>query len=192
MKKLGTVELKTERLILRRFREADAELMYANWASDPEVTRYLTWTPHESVDSTCELLKLWAAEYEDPNKYNWAIEYSGSLIGNISLVQVDDNSERGAIGYCMAKKYWGKGIMTEALREVLRFCFEEVGFYRIEGAHAEANVGSSRVMEKCGLRYEGTLREHFKLLSTGERANIVQRAILRGDYFASSGVVKRK
>lgn len=192
MKQLGTIELKTKRLILRRFKESDAEQMYTNWASDPEVTRYLTWAPHESADATRELLKLWAEWYNKSDYYNWAIEYGGELIGNISLVYVDEHSERGGIGYCMAKKFWGKGIMTEAFCEVLRFCFEEVGFYRIEGSHAEANVGSSRVMEKCGLRYEGTFREHYKLLSTGERVNIVSRGILRGDYFAQKALGERK
>lgn len=191
MKHLGTVKLKTDRLILRRFCESDAEQMFANWANDPEVTRYLTWTPHENVECTRALLRLWVEQYKNPDNYNWAIEHDGELIGNISLVQVDENSERGTLGYCMAKKQWGKGVMTEALREVLRFCFEEVGFYRIEGAHAVPNIGSSRVMEKCGLLYEGTLREHFRLLSSGERVDIVTRGILCGDYFADKKRAER-
>ena len=72
--------------------------------------------------------------------------------------------------------------MTEALREVLRYLFEEVGFYRLNGCHAAENIGSSRVMEKCGLSYEGTRRKFMRLLSTGERVDIVERGILREDY----------
>ena len=74
--------------------------------------------------------------------------------------------------------------MTEALDEVLRFCFEEVGFHRIEICHAAQNPASGRVMEKCGLKYEGTKRKSFRLLSTGEWADLVVRAILEEDYFA--------
>ena len=72
--------------------------------------------------------------------------------------------------------------MTEAFREVLRYCFEEVGFYRINGSHAAANFGSARVMEKCGLVPEGVRRGAFRLLLTGERVDIVERGILREEF----------
>lgn len=88
------------------------------------------------------------------------------------------------VGYCLSRKHWGKGIMTEAYREVLRYLFEEVGFHRIESSHAVPNPASGRGMEKCGLLYEGTFRKEFRLLSAGEWADIVHCAILSEDYFA--------
>lgn len=184
MNRLGTKILTTERLLLRPFRESDAEEVFENWAHDPEVTKYLTWTPHKSVEETRDVLKAWEAQYQSPDTYHWAIAFGGELIGDITLLCVTEWLETGTVGYCMMKKFWGKGIMTEAFREVLRFAFEEVELRRVQGAHAKANVGSSRVMEKCGLRYEGMRREGFRLLSTGEWIDIVDRAILRSDYFA--------
>lgn len=185
----GTKILRTKRLTLRPFTVKDAEEMFENWANDPEVTRYLSWQPHGNVELTRALLTQWEEDSKDPANYNWAIVlHEGEkdiLIGNISLLQADEFNERAIVGYCMAKRYWGKGIMTEAFSEVLRYAFEEVGFNRIIGHHAAANIGSGKVMEKCGLIYEGTMREHSRLRSTGERADIVERAILRKDYFGN-------
>lgn len=182
MKHLGSKALTTERLVLRPFRRDDAEAMFENWASDPEVTKYLTWTPHRSVEDTRALLTLWEEESKKEDNYHWAITLGGELIGDIALMDVRD--ERAVAGYCLCRRFWGKGIMTEALGEVLRFCFEAVGFHRIEICHAAENPASGRVMEKCGLKYEGTKRKSFRLLSTGEWADIVVRAILEEDYFA--------
>ena len=178
--------METARLILRPWKQSDAEEAFANWMNDPEVTKFLTWTPHGDISVTRALLKTWEEEYASPDVYHWAIvlKEGNVLIGDICVMHADDYQERGELGYCMCKAWWGKGVMTEALSEVLRYCFEEVGFYRIDGTHAAKNIGSSRVMEKCGLQYEGTRRSYFRLLSTGERVDIVQRGILREEYFA--------
>lgn len=184
MKNLGTQELKTERLTLRAFRVSDAEEMFANWANDPEVTKYLTWQPHGDVSVTRQLLALWEEEAKKPETYNWAMVHEGELIGNVSILNVNDFQEKGTLGYCMAKKRWGKGLMSEAVKEVLRFCFEEVGFARVSGEYAAPNIGSGRVQEKCGLSYEGTRRKFFRLPSTGERVDIVMRGITKEDYFS--------
>lgn len=183
MEQKGSKILTTERLVLRPFRADDAEEMFANWASDPEVTKFLTWTPHVNVGVTRQLLAIREEGSKRPNYYHWAITMDGAIIGDIELGMIGW-SETGNLGYCLAKKFWGKGIMTEALREVVRFAFEEVGLQRIEGMHAKCNYGSSRVMEKCGLLYEGTRRKGFRLPSTGEWVDIVVRGILREDYFA--------
>lgn len=188
MQNLGTKVLHTPRLTLRPFSVSDAEEMFETWANDPEVTKYLTWEPHGNINVTRILLSAWEEQTNDPACYNWAIVIrdgkKDKLIGSISLNCAPEEQERASLGYCIAKRYWGKGIMTEALSEVLRFAFNEVGFYRITGQHAAENYGSARVMEKCGLRYEGTLRKHFRLNSTGEHVDIVTRAILRDEYKA--------
>ena len=184
MRHCGSKILKTERLTLRPFRVKDAEAMFENWAQDKEVTKYLTWTPHKSAEETRELLTLWEEESKSPNVYHWAIEFEGETVGDISLVSVDEQNEKAIVGYCLSRKHWRKGIMPEALEEVLRYLFVEVGFQRIESSYAVPNPASGRVMEKCGLLYEGTFRKSFRLLSTGEWVDIVHRAILREDYFA--------
>ena len=97
MKPMGTKTLETDRLILRKFTPEDAEDMYENWASDPEVTKYLTWPVHTSVDVTKKLLEIWVQRYRDDNSYNWAIEYkeTGRVIGNISVVKLKSRGKRG-------------------------------------------------------------------------------------------------
>ena len=185
MQHKGTKPLETERLLLRPWKESDAGAAFAHWMNDPNVTKYLTWTPHEEIAVTRALLKTWEEECRAINCYHWAIVLKDGnvLIGDLNILQVDDWNERGEIGYCLGKAWWGNGYMTEALREVLRYLFEEVGFYRLNGCHAAENVGSSRVMEKCGLIYEGIRRKFMRLPSTGERVDIVVRGILREDYF---------
>ncbi len=184
MEHRGTKVLETERLILRPWRETDAEEAFENWMNDPEVTKYLTWRPHGDIAVTRMLLSAWTEEAGEINNYHWAIVLKEGrvLIGDISVMHVDEYQETGNVGYCMGRCWWGRGLMTEAFREVLRYCFKEVGFYRVSGSHAADNIGSARVMEKCGLKTEGTRRRAFRLLLSGERVDIVDRGILREEY----------
>ena len=156
----GTVKLETERLILRRFVIEDAKAMYENWASEDEVTKFLTWPTHSSVEDTRFVLNQWINSYEKPDFYNWAIELkeTGDLIGNISVVQIKENIEGAVLGYCMGTKWWGQEIMPEAGKAVIKYLFEEVGFHRIAADHDKNNPKSGRVMQKLGMTYEGTLR----------------------------------
>ena len=90
MKHLGTKTIETRRLVLRKFTLSDAEPMYRNWASDPEVTRYLLWPAHESEEETKGILKGWIAAYEKPEKYEWCIELKeiGEAIGSIVVLKI--------------------------------------------------------------------------------------------------------
>ena len=158
----GTGYLETDRLILRRFVIEDAEAMYRNWASEDEVSKFLTWPTHSDVGETKTLLSSWIVNYEKPDFYNWAIELKeiGEVIGNISVVGAIDEKVAGAdLGYCMGTKWWGQGIMPEAGKAVIRYLFEEVGCNRIAAVHAKDNPKSGRVMQKIGMTYEGTLRQ---------------------------------
>ena len=118
-------ELQTERLLLRKLRADDAQRIFDFWASDPAVTRYITWPPHESVEVTKAVMAGWLAEYEKPDCYRYGIELkeSGELIGMIDVV-----GYRGGcpvIGYCSGHPVWGHGYMTEALRAVCPMLFDE-------------------------------------------------------------------
>ena len=101
MKHLGTKTIETRRLVLRRFTLSDAEPMYRNWASDPEVTRYLLWPAHESEEETKGILKGWIAAYEKPEKYEWCIELKeiGEAIGSIGVVMVNEKVQSMEVGY---------------------------------------------------------------------------------------------
>ena len=161
MKHLGTKTLETERLILRKFLQEDAQAMYDNWASDPEVTKYLTWPTHSSVEISAMVAKDWVENSVKADYYQWAIvpKDFGQPIGSISVVDIHEKAEAVEVGYCIGKAWWGKGIVTEAFGSVIRFLFEEVGVQRVGARHDTNNPASGKVMSKCGLRYEGTLRK---------------------------------
>ena len=162
MKHLGTVTLETERLTLRKTLENDWEPMFSNWANDERVTRFLTWEPYESA----EQLKTTYHQYlldnqEKPDFYDWKIilKELNEPIGAISVVKLREDIEEAEIGYCLGCRWWHRGIMTEAFQRVIQFLFEEVGVNRITATHDPRNPHSGDVMKKCGLRYEGTLRQ---------------------------------
>ena len=160
MNKAGTQRIETHRLILRRFTVEDAEDMYVNWASDPEVTRFLTWPPHAGVEVTRFVLNDWVSRYEDGSYFQWAIQLkdTGAVIGSIAVVKLIEDLEAAEIGYCMGRAYWGQGIMPEALRAVIDFLFDTVGLNRIAACHDVKNPKSGRVMEKAGMTREGVQR----------------------------------
>lgn len=164
MEHQGTIKIETNRLILRKFKIEDADIMYRNWASDDEVTKYLTWPTHKNVNETRSILAGWVERYSDPAFYNWVIVLKeiGEPIGNLSVVKYDEKTASAAIGWCMGKRWWGQRIMPEAARAVLQYLFEEVGFNRIAAQHDKENPKSGRVMQKIGMTREGTLRASGK------------------------------
>ncbi|NLC44222.1 MAG: GNAT family N-acetyltransferase [Clostridiales bacterium] len=157
----GTITLETERLILRRFALDDAENMFNNWANDSEVTRFLSWPPHENIEVTRTVISSWIQGYENPETYSWAIVLKeiNKPIGSIALVSVNSKNLRAEVGYCIGKPYWHKGYTSEAFTRVLEFVFDEVGFNRMEAKHDVRNPHSGGVMKKCGMTFEGTLRQ---------------------------------
>lgn len=165
MNHLGTEKLETKRLILRRFREEDAEAMFKNWTSDDEVVKYLTWPAHSSISVTEEILQKWVENYNKKDYYQWAItlkEKPSEPIGAIGVNSYDDKISMVHIGYCIGRHWWHKGITSEALQCVMNFLFEKVQAKRIESRHDPRNKYSGAVMKKCGMKYEGTLRNADK------------------------------
>ena len=181
MNKTGTQRIETHRLILRPFRAEDAEDMFANWASDPEVTRFLTWPPHSDAGVTRWLLSQWISHYEDGGYFQWAIELreTGAVIGSIAVVKLEEAIGSAEIGYCLGRAFWGRGIMPEALRAVMDYLFDTAGLNRIWAGHDVNNPKSGRVMEKAGMRKEGILRASG-INNQGIR-DVAVWAALRGD-----------
>lgn len=157
----GTKRIETPRLILRRFTLEDAPAMYRNWASDPEVTKFLTWSAHADADVSRQVLGDWVKQYEQENFYQWAIVWkpSNEPVGSIGVVNLNEQARLVHIGYCIGTNWWHQGITSEALQAVMDFLFEEVGVNRIESRHDPRNPNSGAVMRKCGMKYEGTLRQ---------------------------------
>lgn len=161
MKHCGTLTLETDRLILRRYQAEDYKAMYKNWASDPQVTKYLMWPTHPNEEVSKSVTEDWVANYSNEKYYNWAIvlkELGDEPIGNIAVVDMNELAESVHIGYCLGRSFWHKGIMSEALQKVIDFMFTVVEAKRIESRHDSRNPHSGGVMKKCGMKYEGTLR----------------------------------
>lgn len=161
MKNCGTQRIETDRLILRRYVIEDADAMYKNWASDSEVTKFLTWQPHSSVEVSRGIIENWLKEYSDEKYYQWAIvlkDNGNEPIGDISVVHMKEDISMVHIGYCLGRAWWRRGIMSEALKAVTDFMFDTVEVNRVEARHDPRNPNSGKVMQKCGMKYEGTLR----------------------------------
>lgn len=186
----GTKTLETPQLILRRFTTEDAQPMFDNWASDPEVTKFLTWPAHRDPEITARVLKSWVEDYAKADIYQWAITlrtYGDAPIGSIGVVAFDEGTACAEIGYCIGRRWWHQGIMSEALSAVMGFLIGEVGVNRIQARHDVRNPHSGAVMRKCGMRYEGTFRQAGR--NQQGICDVSQYAFLAGDdpeveYFA--------
>jgi ribosomal-protein-alanine N-acetyltransferase len=177
----GTIEIKTLRLVLRKFTMDDAEAMFNNWASDPEVTRYVTWDAHPNIDMTKRITSSWIEKYEkDPETtYEWCVTLDGEPVGSIGGPKINEHLKEIEFGYCFGKKFWGNGYATESLQAVIDYWFS-LGFNRIKGVHHIDNPASGRVMQKCGLQYEGLIRQGCVSLD-GTIYDVKQYAIMRSD-----------
>ena len=162
MKHRGTQRLETDRLVLRRYVNRDAEAMYKNWASDKEVTKFLTWPTHSSQEISEGVMEDWVNQYSSQSYYHWAIvlkDNGDEPIGDIAVVGMKEKISMAHIGYCIGRTWRHKGITSEVLKTVMDFLFDAVDVKRVEARHDPRNPNSGKVMKKCGMRYEGTLRD---------------------------------
>ena len=145
----------TPRLLLRPIEASDAPTIFQAYAQDPEVSRFLTWRPHTSIEDTRSYL---ASAVAAVSSRNYAIieRGSGALIGSFELRQAA--SWRLGYGYALARPFWGRGLMTEALTEVAGWALAQPGIWRISDVVDVDNPASARVMEKAGFVREGVLR----------------------------------
>jgi len=159
----GPPTLETDRLILRKLTPNDAEAVFA-YASDPEVTRYLIWDTHRSIEDSKAFLKQTINGYESGGDEAdwWGIVYKGDhrLVGSCGFESQERSGHaRAALGYVLSRAYWSRGLAPEAVRAMIRFGFDGMSLNRIEARCIAENVASARAMEKAGMTYEGTLRQ---------------------------------
>lgn len=180
---VGTKEIETERLILRRFKIEDAKDMFKNWASDPENVKYLSWNAHKNIEETKNILKEWIASYENKNSYHWAItlKETSEIIGGIDVILLLEHIDCCEIGYVLSKKYWNQRIMTEALESVENYLFQKANFNRIQARHDVDNVASGKVMVKAGMKFEGVLRQSDKK-NTGKWCDTAIYSVLKSEF----------
>ena len=124
MNHCGTVQLETERLVLRRFQLSDAPDFYKNVTSDPEVNRFLTWENDKSIADTEALMMDFIQRYEDPERYCWAIvmKESGEVIGTLAATNIRKNTRAVEVSYSIGKNWWGKGLQRKPCKRSWTFC----------------------------------------------------------------------
>ncbi len=173
--------LHTERMILRSWKMEDLNDFYG-YAKNPNVGPNAGWEPHKDKDISQKILEsfiekdeVWAIECKENNK----------VIGSVGTH--NDEKRKGIsgkmIGYVLSEDYWGIGLMSEAVKEVIRYLFEEEKYYIVSCYHYPFNTRSKRVIEKCGFKYEGTLRSASKIYD-GTIHDDVCYSITGAEYFS--------
>jgi ribosomal-protein-alanine N-acetyltransferase len=163
--------LKTERLLLRPATMHDAADIFA-YASDPEVSKLLHWYPSTKIEETYEIIKQWLADYQTNKPAPWVIvdTTSHKVIGTIGLHEYDGDKKSALIGYCIARHYWGKGLIPEALQAVINYLFTQTETNEIVAFCRVDNPRSQRVLEKCGFIKQGSKQEEVKgVMATFDR-----------------------
>ena len=173
-------ELETPRLQLRKLTMRDARDVFA-YSRDPEVARHVLWDAQPQHRRIACLHPLYAAQIPDGRgrQLGDRVEGVGRIIGTIGFMWIQFEHASAEVGYSLARDMWGQGIMTEALREVICYAFETLRLNRVEAIHEVDNPASGAVMRKCGMRYEGCLRQ--KLRNKGRYVDVDLYAILRSD-----------
>lgn len=180
----ATDELETSRLLLRRFVASDAAEMFRAWAGDEEVTEYVTWQTHKSIDDTRNVLAEWESGYR-ATVNNWAVvlKESGALIGSIGLNEL--NAYTAEIGYVLAKEHWGKKLMPEAATKVIEHGFERLGYFKITAKHFVENGKSGRVMQKVGMTRQKGLKNAKD--NKGNLRSVVSYAVKKREFHKKRG-----
>jgi ribosomal-protein-alanine N-acetyltransferase len=174
--------LKTERLVLRQLRLDDVDAVFA-MRSDYEVTRLNIGSAYTSVEQARALIESILDNYKWGNELRWGITLKNgddTVIGMCGYNYWARHDFRGSVGYDLARAYWGQGIMTEAVRAVIKFGFERMGLNRIEADASVENEASIRILERLGFQREGIEREQY--FEGGEFHDLMLFSLLRRDY----------
>jgi len=179
MNYLGTNTIETKRLILRQFKKTDYKDVFNNYANDQEVTKFLTRYPHKDLEASKEFIDNVASIYGNKT-FRRAItdKVTNEVIGSIDIVRLNEEYSTGEIGYVMSKKYWNKGIMSEALKAVVDYLFLDVDLKVLIIRFDERNIGSRRVSEKAGFK---VYNAEYRICKECE-VNIVYSELKKSDY----------
>lgn len=151
-------EIVTDRLVLRHWRESDAEVLY-RYAKDPAIGPIAGWQPHSSVEYSLNIIRT---VFSAPETYAVVLKATDEPVGSVGIMFGDNlhsaemQSGEAEIGYWIGVPYWGQGLIPEAVRCLLQRCFEDLGITTVWCVYYEGNTKSRRVMEKCGFHFHHT------------------------------------
>jgi len=179
---IGTQTIETQRLILRRFQVTDLISIFKNWLSDPEVQNNYGEIACNNIEEAEQLVKKWIFLYQNREFYKWTIilKETEESIGQIAFYLVDSKNQRADIEYCIGQSYWSNGYATEALKAVIDYAFKRICLNRVQALHRSKNPLSGKVMQKAGMKYEGTLRQY--LIHKNEFDDCIMYAIIRQEW----------
>ncbi len=179
---IGTETITTDRLILRRFEFSDDDAMLKNWVADEKIQSLYSEPVYSTKEAVRGLLDKYIGSYEKNDYYRWAVieKKSGECIGQIAYFLVDSKNNFAEIEYCIGSAFQCKGYATEATKAVISFGFDKINLHKVQICTKTINAPSKRVIEKCGLTYEGTLRDYFYM--NGEYVGRLYFSILKSEY----------
>ena len=179
MKLIGTQDIDLKRLYLRKFNLNDYEDVF-EYASNPNVTRYLTWNAYTNKEDSLKYLKNVASIYNEKT-FRWAIvlKSNDKVIGSIDAVNIDEVNETVEIGYVENEKYHNNGYMSEAFKGVIDYFFNKVGVKKVLARYQIENLASRKVMNKCGLKPENKEAEKILPLKNNKKVIEVYMGISR-------------
>ncbi len=148
--------IETARLELRKPSLADVASLFATYTGDAEVTRYLTWQPHSSIQQTERFVAACIKAWEESKRFSWTLHYKGQDAA-IGMLEIRMDGHKAEVGYVLGRSFWGQGLMTEALVQVLEWLRGQPQIYRVWAVCDVENDASGRVLEKAGMRHEGVL-----------------------------------
>ena len=160
--------LSTARLVLRPIRAEDARSIWPH-VSDPDISRYMSWDPHESIEQTNAFIAEAVERRSRGTALTWVVtdRTSGELFGLASLIAVLRTHralryDKAELAYWIGKPYQGRGYATEACRAIIGYAFEGLRLHKLTVAHDDLNEASKRLIETLGFRKIGIEKEHFQ------------------------------
>ncbi|MEE1154655.1 MAG: GNAT family protein [Acutalibacteraceae bacterium] len=179
---IGTHTIETERLILRRFNYTDDEDMLQYWVADERIQSLYSEPVYTTKDEVKGLLDKYIGFYDKDDYYRWAIieKKSNKCIGQIAYFLVDNKNHFAEIEYCIGTEFQCKGYATEATKAIIEYGFKKINLHKVQICTKTINQPSKRVIEKCGLTYEGTMRDFFYM--NGEYVGRLYFSILKSEF----------
>lgn len=179
--------LETERLKLRKITLDDAQDVF-NYASEPDVSKFVPWEAHQSIEDSYHFINYILKQYEEAKLAPWAMEFKQNkkVIGTMDFVAWFPRHFRAEIGFILSKEYWGMGLVVEAATKVIQFGFEKMELNKIEASCMVENVQSQRVLQKLGMKLEGISREKYFI--KGKFRDMANYSILKSEYEIRKGM----
>ena len=146
----GTVELWTERLILRRYRPEDADDLYHYLGTDPEMYKYSGWNPYATLEMAQKTVQRFIDSYDGEHAYSWVMDIDDVIVGTIGAYDLKDNHIE--VGFSVVPGWQGRGLATTALKKILEYLTRNEGIPCVTAWCAAENIGSQRVLEKAGMK----------------------------------------